>query len=477
MATTPPKNYKPGRTPVLTADTLRDFLAKNRADDFVEIPEQPGYLVRRNQKVVRFNVEEADKLDLTRLTGLAVNIVGSIRRGYDKNDNKIKTTGKIIKACACSSTDQLLCLLEGDDTQNPLHTLGNEDVVIEGDGHPRVQGDGHPRVQSEGGEDNALIYSTFDETCLPPTELTERIIDQIKETSSSWPKAPIVAVVDTGFDFSFQKDLTIWYNNAPNTCQTGSMHGDLVGWNFITQSGNPSDDHVFRHGSQLSALISRKSRQPVKIMPLKVMDCNGIGEIFSFLCALEYLKTKPEVKLVNCSFSYLSEWRPDQGQPEPLFRQLIGSIKDKLFIVAAGNRTLIDSNNQQPLNVDSVLSVGRHKRIFPACFSDLPNVVTVTTVTNGHLFTKVPFENFSKNFVTIGILGNKDGSLPAPSPVSSSSVFGSSYATALLSGMAAYLLAANPNMDISTLKSEIYTQASSNFWLRHYVQKGRYISV
>ncbi|MFC5409716.1 S8 family serine peptidase [Larkinella bovis] len=236
----------------------------------------------------------------------------------------------------------------------------------------------------------------------------------IKPGTVNNPKAVVVAIIDTGFRPGNMEDnfVKIWQGGEGGPC---AIDNDFVGWNFvgqakiaslrntiqvdaatgqlvnISENNNPEDDDRSEHGTLLAALISKTARQflpdpPPEIMVLKAFDSDGIGSLYTILCALCYAE-KHGADVINASFVLPA------SDGLPWLRERFSEMERKKIIIvcAAGNRTSAENPSGVQLQND----------IFPACFSrNHRNVITVTSTWdagNRH-------ENFSDIFVNAGVV-------------------------------------------------------------------------
>jgi hypothetical protein len=459
-----PKPIAPKTRPVPIAEraSVSRFITGRYKGRVIESPDSRGEFIRRNEKIVRLTFDK--DIDLQKFREAPVQVSGVQRVRTNKSERVIIKDAKVKKICACSSNNTILCLIEA----NNITDIDNSgELVIEpGDGNPP------PRVS---GADNTIVYN--DPIFGMPkghqdAGLTPERLNVIAHRSRELGNVPTVAIIDTGFDYNHIDAITLAYSNGIQTCQSGSITDDFVGWNFVAGNNNPYDDSPSKHGTQVAAMINHRVHGRVKIMPIKVFGSDGYGELFDLLCALEYLKTKPAVKIVNGSFGYYAR------MGSKLLQELIGEMDDKLFLSAAGNRNDF-INAPKPRDITGFPSGGNTLQFFPACFSDsVRNMITVTsvaTVPAPPLNSMIAVENFSKRFVDLGVRTNLNGEFISHLPEIASPVIGSSYATAQVSGVAASLLT-SPALNGTQLRDAVFGLADQNNSLKNqYVDQGRFI--
>lgn len=132
-----------------------------------------------------------------------------------------------------------------------------------------------------------------------PTKTTQAW-GQISQSSS---EIPIVAVIDTGVDYTHSgfPSGTIWQNpgeidgNGIDDDGNGYID-DIRGWNFVHKSNDPMDDDD--HGTHVAGIIVGVSRDifsetdtspaMIQIMPLKFLSADGSGATSDAIQAIYY---------------------------------------------------------------------------------------------------------------------------------------------------------------------------------------------
>lgn len=185
----------------------------------------------------------------------------------------------------------------------------------------------------------------------------------------------IVAVLDSGLDFSqpaFAKNL---WENSPQDDSPDDLHRGLHGYDFANRLESPDDTLPKSHGTHVAGIASGRSLgkwfQPfkwdkldshIKLMPLKVSDDNQNVNLEAIMSAMEYTQTNG-ARVASASWS--------TANSDPL-RDYLSRCKGLLLIVAAGN-------GQQEKRGDDVVNVGQDidkAPAFPASFK-LPNMIVV----------------------------------------------------------------------------------------------------
>ncbi|MBR6719237.1 MAG: leucine-rich repeat protein [Oscillospiraceae bacterium] len=128
------------------------------------------------------------------------------------------------------------------------------------------------------------------------------------------------------------------------------------GCSFVSGSGTYEDDNA--HGTHCAGIISRCTRENVKILPLKVLDRDGYGSTLQIYCAMLYA-AEHGADLVNLSLS---------GTGDSLLLQEAAQVladAEIPCIAAAGNYAW-DAKYTNPANLQQVIAVaalrGRMKK-------------------------------------------------------------------------------------------------------------------
>jgi subtilisin family serine protease len=248
----------------------------------------------------------------------------------------------------------------------------------------------------------------------------------------------VVAVIDSGVDYT-DPDLAanIWTN--PYAGRDG-YSGDLHGYNFVANNGNPMDDNG--HGTHVAGIIGAVGNNgqgatgvdwSCSIMALKFLDANGDGYTSDAIRAINYTTMMRTVYGVNVRVANNS-W--GGAANDPALQAAIASAGQAgiLFVVAAGNNgSDNDTTPQYPAddrlsNVLSVAASDQNDQL--AWFSDYgPNTVDLAAP-GVSIYSTLP--------------GNQYGYLS-----------GTSMATPEVSGVAALAWALDPNATVAQVRSAI----------------------
>jgi subtilisin family serine protease len=310
------------------------------------------------------------------------------------------------------------------------------------------------------GKDGPVFFSSnfqFDFTDSESQDSLLRNIINIPPTGT----AVTVAVFDTGLDSTVDKSNRLknnLYKNDRISC-IGNINANN-GWNFVNNKKNWTDDnHPGYHGSVVARVIidqsyTNNSSNIVRLLPVKVLDNNGGGNLYEMLCGLAYAKERG-VQIINLSLGYYSKkYYTDSFGNKHLDSSgflLKNFINDNLvpfhilLVVAAGNDDpSIKWDNSRNLN---------NVNFYPASLADsIENVIAVTTVNNTIVS---PMQNYSPNIVDIGVRADRLSDFSFFNPLNHSSPkIGSSFATPIVTGK----LAANYSLISGVVNNTSFTK-------------------
>lgn len=270
---------------------------------------------------------------------------------------------------------------------------------------------------------------------------------------SQGSKNVVVAVIDTGID-SNHPDLkpNLW--KAP-------LHGNVYGWDFVTRSANPKDQHG--HGTHIAGIIGAIANpktgtagvaQNVQIMPIRYYSetASGSVNLANTIKALHYAIDNG-ARIINYSGG-----GPEYSEEE---FQAMKKAQEKgiLIVAAAGN----DHNNTDL----------EENRYYPAAYASkgLTNIISVASIdSNGKL---LPSSNYGLKSVDLAAPGE---SILSTIPGSKyGKLTGTSQATAFVSGVAALILSKQPSLTPSQIKDVILQNVSFSHDLRGKVASSGYL--
>lgn len=242
----------------------------------------------------------------------------------------------------------------------------------------------------------------------------------------------VVAVIDTGADV-MHPDLrsNLWTNpgetgldemgrdrakNGLDDDRNGFVD-DVHGWNFVADSNDLNDKHG--HGTHIAGIVKGVAPK-VSVMVLKYFDPTSSGQqaLASTVKAIRYA-VKMKANVINYSGGGI--------QPSPVEEAAIkeAAAQGILVVAAAGNE---HSNSDQ-----------RH--YYPADYQ-LPNILSVTAIDSSRRV--LPTSNYGERTVHLAAPGADI--LSALPGGAYGLMTGTSQATAFATGVAALLIAHNPEM-------------------------------
>lgn len=253
----------------------------------------------------------------------------------------------------------------------------------------------------------------------------------------------VVAVLDSGVDYAHQ-DLVenIWFrpNNIPayEDDELGVID-DENGYNADTNSGDPMDQNG--HGTHCAGIIGASGNNgkgisgvnwKVQIMPLKFMGSGGFGTTKNAIEAINYAierkKAGVNVRVINASWGSTLYSKALEDAIRAAGEQGI------LFIAAAGNNGT--DNDKRP-----------H---YPSNY-DLPNVISVAALDRGDGLAS--FSNFGVKTVHIAAPGKDILSTWLNDQYREAS--GTSMATPQVAGVAALIVANQPDITVAELRKQL----------------------
>lgn len=258
---------------------------------------------------------------------------------------------------------------------------------------------------------------------------------------STNPEKPIVAVIDTGVDYThrvFTRAAAIWTNpgEIPGNGIDDDGNGfvdDVRGWNFAYDNNNPMDDDG--HGTHVAGIVlgvgqdiyaSSPEEAKIRIMPLKFLSANGSGATSDAISAI-YYAVNNGAQVINNSWGGGSYSRA-------LLDALTYAYNNHVTLVAAAGN--YNSNNDAT-------------PMYPANYA-VPGLISVAASTDWD--DKASFSNYGVNTVHIAAPGvailSAKTNYPNLANPSHPSVFmsGTSMASPFVAGLAALALREAPEL-------------------------------
>ncbi|NNE67245.1 MAG: S8 family serine peptidase [Pyrinomonadaceae bacterium] len=270
----------------------------------------------------------------------------------------------------------------------------------------------------------------------------------------------VVAVLDTGVDFA-HTDLSenIWFrpDNIPAYVDDEiGMIDDKNGFNADANDGNPMDDNG--HGTHCAGIIGAEGNNnlgitgvnwKVEIMPLKFLGSGGFGSTKNAIEAINYAidrkKAGVNVRVINASWGSTLYSKALEDAIRAAGEQGI------LFVAAAGNNST--DNDRRP-----------H---YPSNY-DLPNVISVAALDRNDQLAS--FSNYGAKTVHIAAPGKEIVSTWLNNQFREAS--GTSMATPQVAGVAALIIAGNPEIDVEGLRTKLLASVDQLDSLNGKVENG-----
>ncbi len=265
-------------------------------------------------------------------------------------------------------------------------------------------------------------------------------------------KSPVVvAVIDTGLDY-YHPALpreNVFVNRKESLDgrddDSNGYVGDVVGWNFVDNNGNPWD--TAGHGTMVAGIIAEIDPQ-VGILPLKALNFIGQGRASRVAEAIYYAVG------MGASIINLSLGGEERSQAAERAMAYAGS-KGILIVIAAGNGgTRI--TRAGPPSLPNVITVGAtgvdDKR---ASFS---NYGAVDLAAPG-----VEILSLRARRTDVALVAGVEGYVAGRNFVGEKARYyranGTSFATPFVSGAAALILSLHPELDAASVKRMIVQSA------------------
>ncbi len=253
----------------------------------------------------------------------------------------------------------------------------------------------------------------------------------------------VVAVLDTGVDYNHLDLVTnMWVrpDNVPQYVDPDlGRYNDIQGYDANANVADPMDDNG--HGTHCAGIIGAEGNNGegiaginwnVQIMPLKFLGRGGFGSTKDAIEAINYAIDRKQ-KGVNLRVISAS-WGSTQNSTALEDAIRAAGENGILFVAAAGNNST--DNDKRP-----------H---YPSNY-DLPNVISVAALDRTDSLAS--FSNFGVKTVHIAAPGREIVSTWLGNAYREAS--GTSMATPYVSGVAALIVANDPNISVEKLKEKV----------------------
>jgi subtilisin family serine protease len=271
----------------------------------------------------------------------------------------------------------------------------------------------------------------------------------------------VVAVIDSGINYS-HPDLCnrIW--NNPNEIKNNGIDDDgngyvddYRGWNFARDNNNPIDENG--HGTHCAGTIAAEGNNGMgitgvawncRIMPCRFLNADGSGTVADAIEAINYA-------VANGADILNNSWGGG-GYSEALKAAIENAHEHGVLFVAAAGNSARDNDIYGS---------------YPANYT-MANVISVAATNPAD--NLAPFSCYGKNSVHLAAPGVN---VLSTVPEGYAWMSGTSCAAPYVSGAAALLLAANPQMNLAELKARLMWCGDAVASLENKTMTGRRLNV
>jgi serine protease len=179
-------------------------------------------------------------------------------------------------------------------------------------------------------------------------------------------RGAVVALLDSGVAYERYKR----YRRAPDLRRKTFIHP----WDFIHRDGHPND--VYGHGTHVAGTLAQTTNNGVatagiaynvKIMPLQVLDSQGVGDAAAIARGIRYA-VRHRADVINLSLEFEPDVRSAEI-PDVVSALHLARRRGVLVVGAAGNQE--DITVAYPARVSSVMAVGA--TTFDGCQAEYSN--------------------------------------------------------------------------------------------------------
>lgn len=265
----------------------------------------------------------------------------------------------------------------------------------------------------------------------------------------------VVAVIDSGIDYNHPElQNKVWVNrkeipaNGIDDDQNGYVD-DMRGWNFVSQTNDPADDASDGHGTHVSGIIAADRNGTgttgvaynAKIMPLKVLDRQGLADSETGLAEAIYYAVHNGARVINMSLG----GDPNSGIDSNLEAALQFARQSNVSVVIASGNDRQDLSALQPADP-----------AFAATVRDLAITVGGVDSSRRLYIDSNPAGTRPLDFVVApGV--NVKSTIPGADYAYYN---GTSMATPYVSGTIALMLSANPNLTPAQIENILVSTAA-----------------
>ncbi|MFN8369495.1 MAG: S8 family peptidase [Bacteriovoracaceae bacterium] len=270
----------------------------------------------------------------------------------------------------------------------------------------------------------------------------------LMNVNAAWEKSQgegvTVAVIDSGVNYLspfLAKNIAVNSKEIPDNKKDDDQNGyvdDVYGWDFVNEDSMPLDDQG--HGTHVAGLIASTAfgvAPKAKILPIKVFNTGGSGDIATILMAFMYAVDQG-VDVINFS-----------GGAEAFRFKVIKSAldyaksKNVTVVVAAGNNG--SNNDEKPFFPTNIVA---------------DNLISVASTNSKHELSY--YSNFGINTVKVAAPGGDDkvgGALNSaavwnPKGSLITAMQGTSMSSPMVAGTVALMLSMDPTLKSQNLEIE-----------------------
>ncbi len=289
----------------------------------------------------------------------------------------------------------------------------------------------------------------------------------------------VVAVLDTGVAYEDHADDRGTYKQAPDLVGVAFAPG----WDFVNDDAHPNDDQ--RHGTHVTGVIAAQrgiqaTGRGATILPIKVLDHGNTGTELALVEGIRYAADHG-ARVINMSLSF-----PPTYFPSRMLQSAIDYAAQKgvVMIAAVGNHG--EDIVAYPAAFRDVIAVGASD--IPPFFFTFGDAKKQWNFAQLWLW-RAPYSNYSYKVDVLAPAGtiagdaNFDGKPEAvlaqtfaPGDPSSFGYYfyaGTSQAAAQVTGVAATMMAQNPDLDAHAVRGILVENARALGWRSMSTENGR----
>lgn len=273
----------------------------------------------------------------------------------------------------------------------------------------------------------------------------------------------VIAIIDTG----------VSYNHPDLSPNIFTNNGNLIGYDFVNNDRYPVDDHG--HGTHVAGLAAGTKSgvaMKAKIMPVKVLNASGAGDIGTIAQGILYAINNG-AHIINLSLGGIGSRMAQADINNLLSKVRIAKDNGKLIVAAAGNGGddgIGDCNDSDPT--------------YPSSFNE-SNLISVAAVNSFNNLTY--YSNFGERTVHLAAPGGNGRYEGLQSTAISykvngkweanyTTMSGTSMATPVVSGVAALVKSKTTSLTPSQIKTHLMETGTSSPSLQGLISSGKVVN-